>query len=104
MPYLPPELTPPLALAAAKAANRILAPTPCPAGASTNPSGIGFSTSLTVTKSGAVLYSRQSKDLTRYFPDVIAAAEEQIPPAASWTARRSSGRTAASTSTPCSNG
>lgn len=77
---LPPELRPPLALAAAKPVNRIPAPTALPGGCLYEPKWDGFRTSLTVTETGAVLFSRQGKDLTRYFPDVIAAAEEQIPP------------------------
>ncbi|WP_411373298.1 ATP-dependent DNA ligase [Arthrobacter sp. MPF02] len=70
----------PLALAAAKAVNRIPKPAALPGGCLYEPKWDGFRTSLTVTDTGAVLFSRQGKDLTRYFPDVIAAAEEHIPP------------------------
>ncbi|WP_422759189.1 ATP-dependent DNA ligase [Paenarthrobacter sp. C1] len=80
MPALPPELQPSLPLAAAKAVNRIPATTALPGGCLYEPKWDGFRTSLTVTDDGAVLFSRQGKDLTRYFPDVIAAAEDQIPP------------------------
>lgn len=80
MPTLPPQLRPPLPLAAAKPVNHIPAPTALPGGCFYEPKWDGFRTSLTVTDDGAVLTSRQGKDLTRYFPDVIAAAEDQIPP------------------------
>ncbi|QOD06023.1 ATP-dependent DNA ligase [Pseudarthrobacter sp. BIM B-2242] len=79
MPDLPQELRPPLPLAAAKAVNRIPAPTALPGGCLYEPKWDGFRASLTVTETGAVLFSRQGKDLSRYFPDLIAAAEEHIP-------------------------
>lgn len=77
---LPPELRPPLALAAAKPVNRIPSPAALPGGCFYEPKWDGFRVSMTVTETGAVLFSRQGKDLTRYFPDLITAAEDQIPP------------------------
>lgn len=40
----------------------------------------GFRAALVVDEHGATLWSRQGKDLTRYFPELVAAAGEQIPP------------------------
>ncbi|WP_345453261.1 RNA ligase family protein [Arthrobacter gyeryongensis] len=40
----------------------------------------GFRAVCLVGADGVSLWSRQSKDLSRYFPDVLAAASEQIPP------------------------
>lgn len=77
---LPDALHPPLDLALAKVVESI------PRGDVLSGSFVfemkfdGFRTACLVGSDGAWLYSRQGKDLSRYFPDVLAAAGGQIPP------------------------
>ncbi|MDO5865119.1 MULTISPECIES: ATP-dependent DNA ligase [Paenarthrobacter] len=77
---LPAALHPPLDLALAKAVESI------PRGDVLSGSSVfemkfdGFRAGCLVGSDGAWLYSRQGKDLSRYFPDVLNSVREQIPP------------------------
>ncbi|MET4143880.1 ATP-dependent DNA ligase [Arthrobacter sp. UYCo732] len=51
-----------------------------PGGAIYEPKWDGFRIIIATEDHGASIWSRQGSDLTRYFPDLIAAAEDQIPP------------------------
>lgn len=79
MSALPPGLRPPLLLAAAKAVSKIPVAGALPGGSLYEPKWDGFRTALVVEDAGATLWSRQGKDLTAYFPELVAAAEQQIP-------------------------
>jgi ATP-dependent DNA ligase len=76
---LPAGFRPP-ALAMAKSVNRIPPPDALPGGCLYEPKWDGFRIAISVEEKGATLYSRQGKDLSRYFPDLVAAAIEYIPP------------------------
>lgn len=80
MPGLPQSLQPPLQLAMAKAVSQLPAPAALPGGCLYEPKWDGFRAALFVDEDGATMWSRQGKDLTRFFPDLVAAAESQIPP------------------------
>lgn len=55
----------------------------------------GYRAALQVTPAGTVrLWSRNGTDLSRAFPDLIEAAEVQVPPGSCSTARPSPGSTA----------
>lgn len=84
-----------MSLAMAKAVNRIPGPGALPGGSIYEPKWDGFRAEIVTDEHGATLWSRQGKDLTRYFKDLVAAAEEHIPPgcivdgeAVIWTAGR----------------
>ncbi|WP_458117286.1 ATP-dependent DNA ligase [Arthrobacter sp. D2-10] len=70
----------PVALALARAVPKIPAPDDLPGGCFYEPKWDGYRLMISSTEDGTTLWSRQGKDLTRYFPDLLAAAEEQIPP------------------------
>lgn len=65
---------PPFDVALARVATRIPEPGGLPGGVQWD----GFRAVLDVTQSPS-LWSRQRKDLTRHFPDLMAAAEQQLP-------------------------
>lgn len=77
---IPVGLHPPLALALAKAVERIPEAGALPGPLLYEPKWDGFRAVILVGDDRVSLWSRQSKDLTRYFPDLVAAAVEQIPP------------------------
>jgi ATP-dependent DNA ligase len=77
---LPAGLKPPVPLAMAKAVPRIPSVTALPGGSIYEPKWDGFRAALVTDTGGTTLWSRQGKDLTRYFPDLIEAAQEHIPP------------------------
>lgn len=77
---LPPGLQPPISLAMAKAVPRIPSVTALPGGSVYEPKWDGFRAAIVSGSSGTTLWSRQGKDLTRYFPDLIQASEQHIPP------------------------
>jgi ATP-dependent DNA ligase len=76
---VPPALLPPAALALAKSVESIPPPRALPGGCLYEPKWDGFRVAIFTGPGGATLWSRQGKDLTRYFPDLVAAAEEHIP-------------------------
>ncbi|ACL42234.1 ATP dependent DNA ligase (plasmid) [Pseudarthrobacter chlorophenolicus A6] len=80
MSALPPGLRPPLLLAAAKAVSKIPAASALPGGSLYEPKWDGFRAALVLDDAGATLWSRQGKNLTGYFPELVTAAEEQVPP------------------------
>lgn len=75
----PAGLAPPVPLVLAKAVPRIPAPGALPGGCLYEPKWDGFRMAMFVGPAGTTLWSRQGKDLTRYFPELAAAATEQIP-------------------------
>ena len=77
---LPAALHPPVALALAKAVESIPRGDALSGGSVFEMKFDGFRAVCLVGSDGAWLYSRQGKDLSRYFPDVLASVREQIPP------------------------
>lgn len=75
---LPADLRVP-SLAAAKPVARVPKPGALPGGCLYEPKWDGFRVSATVTDT-VTIWSRQGKDLTRWFPDLAAALLEQVPP------------------------
>lgn len=76
---LPADLRVP-SLVMAKAVARVPGPEVLPGGCLYEPKWDGFRAAVTVTESGVTIWSRQGKDLTRYFPDLMAAFTEHVPP------------------------
>lgn len=72
---LPAELRPPLELALARPAESIPAPDSLPGGARYEPKWDGFRL-LLVVDDDVTLWSRQGKNLTRAFPELVAAAAQ----------------------------
>lgn len=64
----------------AKPAARVPGPGVLPGGCLYEPKWDGFRAGIVVTESGATIWSRQGKNLTRYFPDVLPAIVAHIPP------------------------
>lgn len=92
---VPEALRPPIPLALAKAVDAIPGEDAMPGGSMYEPKFDGYRASLSVGTEGASLWSRQGKDLSRYFPELLEGAEAQIPPgcvldgeAVIWTADR----------------
>lgn len=77
---LPGDLGPPVSLALAKAVGNIPPANALPGGCLYEPKWDGFRMAMIVRSGGVSLWSRQGKDLTRYFPDLAGAAGAQIPP------------------------
>lgn len=77
---LPPGLQPPISLAMAKAVPRIPSVTALPGGSVYEPKWDGYRAAIVSAAGSTTIWSRQGKDLTRYFPDLIHAAEKHIPP------------------------
>jgi ATP-dependent DNA ligase len=77
---LPAALHPPVALALAKAVESIPRGDALSGGSVFEMKFDGFRAVCLVGSDGVWLYSRQGKDLSRYFPDVLASVREQIPP------------------------
>ncbi|MHC6223151.1 ATP-dependent DNA ligase [Arthrobacter sp. MMS24-S77] len=77
---LPAGLVPPVSLALAKAVETVPAAGALPGGCLYEMKWDGFRAVCLVGTDGVSLMSRQNKDLGRYFPDLVAAAAEQIPP------------------------
>lgn len=77
---VPAALRPPVALALAKAVESIPREDALPGGSVYEMKFDGFRAVCLVGSDEVWLYSRQSKDLSWYFPDVLAAAAGQIPP------------------------
>lgn len=77
---MPASLRPPLELALTKAVAAVPAEGTLPGGCPYEPKWDGYRAAIFIGPDGAVLFSRQGKDLTRYFPDLVHAAAFQIPP------------------------
>lgn len=77
---VPANLQPPLALALAKPVELIPSADALPGGCWFEPKWDGFRVAVLVSPGGVSLFSRQGRDLGRFFPDLVAAAVEQIPP------------------------
>ena len=77
---LPPGLRPPVKVALARAVEKIPRPNALPGGALYEPKWDGWRVNLFRDGDETLMLSRQGKDLSRYFPDVIAAAAAQVPP------------------------
>lgn len=77
---LPAGLVPPVSLALAKAVETVPAAGALPGGCLYEMKWDGFRAVCLVGTVGLSLMSRQNKDLSRYFPDLVAAAAGQIPP------------------------
>lgn len=76
---LPEDLKPPLSLALAKAVEAVPESGALPGGCYFEPKWDGYRAALIVSDREVSLWSRQGKDLTRYFPDLVQAAADQIP-------------------------
>lgn len=77
---LPSGLVPPVSLALAKAVGAIPPAGALPGGCLYEVKWDGFRAVFLVGAAGVSLWSRQGKDLSRFFPDLVAAAAGQIPP------------------------
>jgi ATP-dependent DNA ligase len=77
---VPAALLPPIDLALAKAVESIPRGDVLAGGSVFEMKFDGFRAVCLVGSDEVWLYSRQGKDLSRYFPDVLASAGEQIPP------------------------
>lgn len=77
---VPAALRPPVDLALAKAVESIPLGESFAGGSVFEMKFDGFRAVCLVGSDAAWLYSRQGKDLSRYFPEVLVAAGEQIPP------------------------
>lgn len=75
---LPVELRPPLGVALARPASSIPASDGLPGGSRYEPKWDGFRL-LAVVDDDVTLWSRQGKNLTRSFPELVAALEAQLP-------------------------
>ena len=80
LPGLPPELAGPVAVQLSKPVRDIPAPHALPGGCLYEPKWDGYR--LVVVRSGSStrVWSKQGRDLTDRFPDVVAAALAQVPP------------------------
>jgi hypothetical protein len=76
---LPADLRVP-SLAAAKPVDRVPKSGVLPGGCFYEPKWDGFRCGIVVTETGVTIWSRQGKDLTRWFPDLAASFAEQVPP------------------------
>ncbi len=76
---MPAALRPPVELALAKAVESIPRAGALPGGNVYEMKWDGFRAVCLVDVDGVSLWSRQGKDLSRYFPDALAAVTEQIP-------------------------
>ncbi|WP_240793178.1 ATP-dependent DNA ligase [Arthrobacter crystallopoietes] len=77
---LPPGLHPPVKVALARAVEKMPRPDALPGGLLFEPKWDGYRAVLVRDRDGTSLWSRQGKNLSRYFPDLIAAAAVQLPP------------------------
>ena len=92
---VPASLRPPVPLALAKAVESVPLEAALPGGSVYEPKWDGYRMCVLVRAGGVSLWSRQGKDLTRYFPDLVEALADQVPPgcvldgeAVMWTADR----------------
>lgn len=90
---LPSTLRPPLEGVLAKAVEGIPAPAALPGQMLFEPKFDGYRVLIFRDRDRVSLWSRQGKNLTRYFPDLAEAAGRMLPPASwlmgkSWCGRR----------------
>jgi ATP-dependent DNA ligase len=76
---VPAALRPPVPLALAKAVETVPGEAALAGGTVYEPKWDGYRVSIFTTPSGVSLWSRQGKDLTRYFPDLADALVSQVP-------------------------
>jgi ATP-dependent DNA ligase len=77
---LPAGLRPPVKVALARAVEKIPHSDALPGGAWFEPKWDGYRALIARDGDDTSIWSRQGKDLSRYFPDLIAAAARQLPP------------------------
>lgn len=77
---VPATLQPPVPLALAKAVESVPAETALPGGSVYEPKWDGFRACALVGAGGVTLWSRQGKELSRYFPELLEALAGQVPP------------------------
>lgn len=77
---VPPALHPPVSLALAKAVDAIPAEAALPGGSRYEPKWDGYRACALVGAGGVSLWSRQGKELSRYFPELLEALARQVPP------------------------
>ncbi|MGX5716793.1 ATP-dependent DNA ligase [Arthrobacter sp. MAHUQ-56] len=77
---VPPALHPPVSLALAKAVGSIPAEGALPGGSRYEPKWDGYRACALIGAGGVSLWSRQGKDLSRYFPELLEALAGQVPP------------------------
>lgn len=77
---VPPALHPPVSLALAKAVDSVPAEAALPGGCRYEPKWDGYRACALVGAGGVSLYSRQGKELSRYFPDLLEALAGHVPP------------------------
>jgi ATP-dependent DNA ligase len=76
---IPAGLAPPIQLALAKAVDAFPGPNTLPGTMCFEPKWDGYRLALFRDSEGTQLWSRQGKNLTRYFPELVAAATDMIP-------------------------
>jgi ATP-dependent DNA ligase len=79
LPGLPPELSGPVAVELAKPVRDIPAPHALPGGCLYEPKWDGYRLVVVRTAGSTRVWSKQGRDLTDRFPDVVAAAVAQVP-------------------------
>lgn len=77
---VPPALHPPVSLALAKAVDAIPAEAALPGGSRYEPKWDGYRACALVGPDSVSLWSRQGKELSRYFPELLEALAGQVPP------------------------
>lgn len=77
---VPPALLPPVSLALAKAVDSVPAEAAFPGGSRYEPKWDGYRACALVGAAGVSLWSRQGKELSRYFPELLEALAGQVPP------------------------
>ena len=77
---VPPALHPPVSLALAKAVESVPTEAALPGGSRYEPKWDGYRACALLGAGGVSLYSRQGKDLSHYFPDLVEALAWQVPP------------------------
>ncbi|MDJ0458595.1 ATP-dependent DNA ligase [Arthrobacter sp. NQ7] len=77
---VPATLRPPVPLALAKAVESVPAEAALPGGSVYEPKWDGYRACALIGPDGASLWSRQGKELSKYFPELLEALEGQVPP------------------------
>ena len=77
---LPSGLSLPVKVALARAVEKMPRPGALPGGAWYEPKWDGYRIIISRDGDETSLWSRQGKNLSRYFPDLVQAAGEQVPP------------------------
>src|SRR4051794_27964308 len=79
LPGLPPDLAGPVAVELSKPVRAIPEPGALPGGCRYEPKWDGYRLVIVRSAAGTRLWSKQGRDLTDRFPDVVAAARAQVP-------------------------